>query len=85
MLMSNYVWKYFHDMHLHFQNLRNNLQPGATLAYVVGNSSFYGVQVDTEKLLQESLQSLGFTNVGSQVIRKRNSKKELFEYCIYAT
>lgn len=83
-LMANYVWKYFYDMHLHFQNLRNNLQPGAKLAYVVGNSSFYGVQVDTEKLLKESLQSLGFTNVGSQVLRKRNSKKELFEYCIYA-
>lgn len=84
-LMANYVWKYFHDMHLHLQNLRNNLQEGAMLSYIVGNSSFYGVQVYTEKLLEESLRSLGFTNVGSATVRKRNSKKELFEYCVYAT
>ncbi len=85
LLMANYVWKYFHDMHLHLNSLRNNLEKGAVLSYIVGNSSFYGVQVPTEKLLEDSLRSLGFTNVGSKVIRKRNSKKELFEYCIYAT
>ena len=85
LLMANYVWKYFHDMHLHFQNLRTNLKKGAVLSYIVGNSSFYGIQVHTEQLLEASLKTLGFTNVGSKVIRKRNSKKELFEYCVYAT
>ena len=85
LLMANYVWKYFHDMHLHLQNLRSSLKKGAVLAYIVGNSSFYGVQVQTEKLLEDSLKSLGFTNIGSKVVRKRNSKKELFEYCVYAT
>lgn len=85
LLMANYVWKYFHDMHLHFQNLRGHLKKGAVLSYIVGNSSFYGIQVHTEKLLEDSLRSLGFTNVGSKVVRKRNSKKELFEYCVYAT
>ncbi len=84
-IMANYVWKYFHDMHLHFQSLRNSLKKGAVLSYIVGNSSFYGVQVHTEKLLEDSLKSLGFSNVGSQVLRKRNSKKELFEYCVCAT
>ena len=85
LLMANYVWKYFHDMHLHFQNLRKNLKKGAVLSYIVGNASFYGIQVHTEQLLEASLKTLGFTNVGSKVIRKRNSKKELFEYCVYAT
>ena len=85
LLMANYVWKYFHDMHLHFQNLRTSLKNGAVLSYIVGNSSFYGVQVQTEKLLEDSLKSLGFTNTGNRVVRKRNSKKELFEYCVYAT
>ena len=84
-LMANYVWKYFHDMHLHFQNLRTSLRKGAVLSYIVGNSSFYGVQVQTEKLLEDSLKSLGFTNISNKIVRKRNSKKELFEYCIYAT
>jgi len=83
--MANYVWKYFHDMHLHFQNLRKSLRKGAVLSYIVGNSSFYGVQVHTEKLLEESLKSLGYTNIGNICVRKLNSKKELYEYCIYAT
>lgn len=85
LLMANYVLKYFYDMHLHFQNLQDSLQQGAVLSYIVGNSSFYGVQVHAEELLKSSLLSLGFTNVGSKIIRKRNSKKELFEYCVFAT
>lgn len=85
LLMANYVLKYFHDMHLHFQNMCGQLEKGAILSYIVGNSSFYGVQVRTEVLLKESLKSIGFSNVGSKVVRKRNSKKELFEYCVYAT
>lgn len=85
LLMGNYVWKYFYDMYLHLQNLRQALQPGAILTYIVGNSSFYGVQVPTEKLLELFLSDLGFSNVGSRIVRKRNSKKELFEFCVYAT
>lgn len=85
LLMANYVWKYFHDMHLHFKCLKKNLRKGAELSYIVGNSSFYGVQVCTDDLLKDSLESLGFTNIGSKFVRKRNSKKELFEYCVHAT
>ena len=84
-LMANYVRKYFHDVHLHLRCLRKSLQKGAVLCYIVGNSSFYGVQVRTDELLMESLRMLGFANVSSTVIRKRNSKKELFEYCVRAT
>ena len=84
-LMANYVWKYFHDMRLHLENLPLRLKKGATLCYIVGNSSFYGVPVRTDRLLEEYLRLSGFDNVGSKIIRKRNSKKELFEYCVYAT
>lgn len=84
-LMAKYVEKYFYDMYLHVDNLRHNLQDNAVLLYIVGNSSFYGIPVKTEKLLEEFLYQLGYINIGSQVIRKRNSKKELFEYCVYAT
>lgn len=84
-LMARYVEKYFYDMHTHLAALRPKLRDGAELAYIVGNSSFYGVQVPTEKLLTASLQQLGYDNVGYEPIRKRNSKKELFEYYIYAT
>ena len=85
LLMSKYVEKYFYDMHCHLRNLRFNLQSGATLSYIVGNSSFYGVQVHTEKLLSNSLEELGYTDVESCIVRKRNSKKELYEYCVSAT
>ncbi|MDD9874293.1 MAG: DNA methyltransferase [Gammaproteobacteria bacterium] len=85
LLMANYVWKYFHDMHLHFHGLRKGLRKGATLSYIVGNSSFYGVQVCTDELLKDSLKLTGFSDIESRTVRKRNSKKELFEYCIFAT
>ncbi len=84
-LMANYVRKYFHDVHSHLRCLQKSLKKGAVLSYIVGNSSFYGVQVRTDELLMESLRMLGFANASSTVIRKRNSKKELFEYCVRAT
>ena len=84
-LMATYVWKYFHDMHQHFAQLRTRLQSGAVLAYIVGNSSFYDVPVATERLFAQSLTQLGYTHIGWDVVRKRNSKKDLYEYCVYAT
>ena len=83
--MAQYVLKYFHDMHLHLGNLRKSLKKGASLSYIVGNSSFYGVQVSTEKILAESMHSLGYSDIGSRIIRKRNSKKELYEFCVDST
>ncbi len=84
-LMGTYVLRYFHDMHAHFASLRDVLMPGARLFYIVGNSTFYGIRVDTEKLLARSLESLGYREIKYEVVRKRNTKKELFEYCLTAT
>lgn len=83
-LMAQYVFKYFADMHLHFSGLKNILRSGAKLDYIVGNSSFYGNLVEAEMLMEKSLISLGFTDVGSRVVRKRNSNKNLYEYCVSA-
>ncbi|MEM9016429.1 MAG: DNA adenine methylase, partial [Verrucomicrobiota bacterium] len=84
-LLSLYVKKYYCDMDLHIKAARSLLRPGAELHYIIGNSTFYGVHVDTPKLYEESLRAHGFRNVESRIIRKRNSKKELFEYCTSAT
>lgn len=84
-LMSQYVYKYFHDMHIHFDNLRKLLKNNAKLFYIVGNSTFYGVQVHSEILYEESLRMLGYKNISHKIVRKRNCKKELFEYCVSAT
>lgn len=84
-LLSLYVKKYFYDMDRHIQNARTLLKPCAEVHYIIGNSTFYGVHVDTAVLYEEALRAHGFKNVESRIIRKRNSKKELFEYCTSAT
>lgn len=83
-LMAQYVLKYFHDMYLHFQSLRTKLNTNARINYIVGNSTFFGVPVHSEKLYEDILLQLGYRDVGSRIVRKRNSKKELFEFDVYA-
>lgn len=82
--MSIYVLKFFEDMFTHLSNLRKRLNKGAEINYILGNSSFYGNYVDTENIIKESLIALGYSNVDSTVIRKRNCNKGLFEYKISA-
>jgi hypothetical protein len=84
-LMRNYVHKYFEDMYLHLQNLKKTLKPGAKLNYIVGNSSFYGHFVDTEKILAETFQQLGYKQVNIDVIRRRNTKRGLIECNVTAS
>lgn len=82
--MALYVQKFFDDIYIHFHNLRQHLSNGAKIYYVLGNSSFYGNYVETDIYTEEILQSLGFDNVCSKIIRKRNSKSHLYEYIIEA-
>lgn len=84
-VMSNYVHKYFDDMHSHLQNIRGLLKPKAKLNYIVGNSSFYRHFVDTEKILAESMKQLGYKNIAIDTIRRRNTKKGLLEFNVKAT
>lgn len=79
-LLARYVHKYFHDMWLHFQAAHRILKPGGEAIYVVGNSIFFGVHVPTEKWYAELMRHAGFEEIGIEKIRKRNSKKGLFEY-----
>lgn len=83
-LLATYVLKYFYDMHLHLSSLPNALEPGAELHYIVGNSTFFGNMVDTPAILAASMQMLGYDEIDSKIIRKRNSNKALFEYDVTA-
>jgi DNA modification methylase len=83
-LLSTYVRKYFHDMALHLASLARVVRRGGTAHYVVGNSKFYEVVVPVERLLAELFEANGFRRVGVETLRKRSSKKELFEYLISA-
>nr|VFK27246.1 MAG: D12 class N6 adenine-specific DNA methyltransferase [Candidatus Kentron sp. MB]VFK31084.1 MAG: D12 class N6 adenine-specific DNA methyltransferase [Candidatus Kentron sp. MB]VFK75511.1 MAG: D12 class N6 adenine-specific DNA methyltransferase [Candidatus Kentron sp. MB] len=83
-LLAKYVAKYFDDMWDHFSELPELLTCGAELHYIVGNSTFYGTLVSTERLYAEMLSELGFSQVECRPIRKRNSKKELIEFDVVA-
>ena len=82
--MSNYVAKYFEDMFRHIHAVHPLLRKGGRVHYIVGNSLFYGIPVDSDRIYVHMLRKAGFSNVTSRVIRKRNSKKELFEYDVSA-
>jgi hypothetical protein len=84
-LLAIYVLKYFHDMHLHLSSIRSVLENGAELHYIVGNSTFFGNMVDTAALLSDSMKVLGYSKVHSEIIRKRNCNKALYEYCVSAS
>lgn len=83
-VLANYVAKYFDDMWTHFLRLIPVLDRGAELHYIVGNSTFYGTLVSTERLYAEMLAALGFNKIECRAIRKRNSKKELVEFDVVA-
>ncbi len=84
-LLAIYVLKYFHDMHLHLSSIRPILENGAELHYIVGNSTFFGNMVDTAALLSDSMRVLGYSKIHSEIVRKRNCNKALYEYCVSAS
>lgn len=84
-LMANYVLKYFEDMRQHISSLTRVLRQGARIHYIVGNSSFYGILVPAERVLARFFREQGFEQVNTLPIRKRNCKRELYEYEITGT
>jgi len=84
-LLSNYVAKYFEDMWLHIKDVVGVMSSGGVVHYIVGNSTFYDVVVPTEQLLADMLVEAGFREPRIARIRKRNSKKELYEFDVSAT
>lgn len=83
-LLAAYVVRYADDMEQHVQSLARVLAPAASVHYIIGNSSFYGIVVPTERLYAEMLAAAGFHDITYQPIRKRNSKKELIEFEVAA-
>ena len=84
-LLSIYVYKYFYDMSLHIKNLYRTLNTSADIYYIIGNSTFFNVNVDSNILYKKMFEMAGFSNISSQIIRKRNCNKKLYEYCIMAS
>jgi len=83
-LLSNYVARYFEDMWQHIKNIANLMAVGGTVHYIVGNSRFYDTVVPVERLFADMLTEAGFRDARIMRIRKRNSKKELYEFDVSA-
>ncbi len=83
-LLAKYVSKYFSDAWEHLNSLSTVVRNGTELHYIVGNSTFYGVLLSVERIYAAMLEEVGFEGVRCNAIRKRNSKKELFEFDVSA-
>jgi hypothetical protein len=83
-VLSRYVQKYFYDMLLHCNELYQVVKPGGTITYIVGNSKFYDVMLPVEAIFARMFEAVGFVDVRIKTLRKRTSKKELFEFAVSA-
>jgi hypothetical protein len=84
LLMANYVAKYFEDIWNHLLSVKQVMNKGSYLHYIVGNSTFYQTLVPVEKIYKDMFSEIGFSKVEIKILRKRNSKKELFEFDVIA-
>ncbi|MET0790338.1 MAG: SAM-dependent methyltransferase [Polyangiaceae bacterium] len=84
-VLGRYVAKYFCDMQAHVQSLSRVVARGGTVHYVVGNSKFFDVLVPVEQIFAEIFERNGFRDASVTILRKRTSKRELFEYLVSAS
>jgi hypothetical protein len=83
-LLGRYVHKYFEDIKVHILGLKKVLAPGARCHYIVGNSKFYDTMLPVEGIYAALFEDAGFVDVSVETIRKRTSKKELYEFIVHA-
>ncbi len=83
-LLGRYVHKYFEDIKAHIVGLKQVLAPGARCHYIVGNSKFYDTMLPVEGIYAALFEDAGFVDVRVETIRKRTSKKELYEFVVHA-
>jgi hypothetical protein len=83
-LLARYVGRYFHDMDEHVRDVARVVAGGGELNYVIGNSKFFDVVVPAQALLSQLFERHGFVGTTTRVLRRRTSKKELFEYLVSA-
>jgi SAM-dependent methyltransferase len=83
-ILARYVTKYFHDMVLHARSLYRVSAPGAKIHYIVGNSKFYDVLLPVERIFMALFREQGFRNTAVRTLRKRTSKRELYEFLVSA-
>src|SRR5205085_7285314 len=82
-LMAHYVTKYFNDIFDHAREIANVCERRCQLAYVIGNSKFYGEPLPSDKLLARIFEDFGFSLDRIERMRKRQSKTGLYEAVVF--
>jgi hypothetical protein len=82
-LMAHYVTKYFNDIFDHAGEVAEVCRKHCRLAYVIGNSKFYGHPLPSDEILAAIFGHFGFTLDRIDKMRKRQSKAGLYEAVVF--
>ena len=82
-LMAHYVVKYFNDIFEHAGQVAAVCTERARLAYVIGNSKFYGQPLPSDEILAAIFGHFGFELERIDRMRKRQSKSGLYEAVVF--
>jgi hypothetical protein len=82
-LMASYVTKYFNDIGQHAEEVAKVCAPRCRLAYVIGNSRFYGHALPSDEILAEIFGQFGFALERIDRMRRRQSKTGLYEAVVF--
>jgi hypothetical protein len=82
-LMAHYVTKYFNDLFDHAQEVAEVCRRRCRLAYVIGNSKFYGHPLPSDEILAKLFGHFGFRLERIDRMRKRQSKAGLYEAVVF--
>ncbi len=82
-LMASYVTKYFNDMYEHAAEISKVCARRCRLAYVIGNSKFYGHPLPSDEILASIFGHFGFELERIDRMRRRQSKTGLYEAVVF--
>lgn len=82
-LMAYYVTKYFNDLYDHAEQIARVCKRRCQLAYVIGNSQFYGNPLPSDEMLASIFGHFGFDLVRIDRMRRRQSKRGLYEAAVF--
>jgi len=82
-LMYYYITKYFNDIFQHAGSIAQVCRQQCRLAYVIGNSKFYGHPIPSDLLLAGIFGHFGFSLDRIDRMRRRQSKTGLYEAVVF--
>ncbi len=82
-LMAHYVTKYFNDIYQHAGEVAQVCRRQCRLAYVIGNSKFYGHPLPSDEILATIFGHFGFRLDRIDRMRRRQSKTGLYEAVVF--